>query len=280
MDVQEHQHQGAARKPVSRRLRKGQKDHRPLDIRLDQYYTQLEIAVYLYGVLSHFYDLAQFLQVEPSAGRGAFFRLMPPGSKGYDKDPRFPGIVGADFFDVKLSSDRAIMIIGNPPFGRGSRLAIDFFNRAATQAKVIAFILPRTVRKVEVQAKLDRRFRLVYEEILPEYSFVFRSQPKNVPTVFQIWELSGELRNVPRLITSHPRFKFTRDPSKAHFAIQRIGTQAGRIHHDLTKSPSSHLLIEGDVENVMMQLDLVAAAQDTAGCPCIAKKQIVYSTLR
>ncbi|MFK3889774.1 hypothetical protein [Sphingomonas sp. NPDC079357] len=131
---------------------------------LDQFFTMQRVADYLYGVLQKHIDLGRYMMVEPSAGMGAFFRLMPPGSLAYDLDPRYPGVRTADFLQAELPRDRKILIMGNPPFGRSARLALEFFNHAAWQAKVIAMILPKTFRKSSIMRDLNPAFHLIHDE--------------------------------------------------------------------------------------------------------------------
>ena len=73
-----------------------------------------------------------------------------------------------DFFDYFPPSNKTnILVIGNPPFGRVSSLAIKFFNYSAKWANVIAFIIPRTFRKTSIQNKLNNNFHLIYDEEIP-----------------------------------------------------------------------------------------------------------------
>lgn len=261
-------------------------DNRADDIRLDQFYTEWSIAERLYAVVACLFDLAQFLMVEPSAGDGAFFRLMQVGSLGFDLDPKWPGLITTDFLGIRVSSDRDILVLGNPPFGRNASTAKRFFNRAALQAKVIAFILPRSFRKASVENCLDTAFHLIHEEDLPRNAFRFRSRPRDVPAVFQIWVR----RDIPRALrpieTRHPDFEFLKTAelremdraeraAGADFCIQRVGADAGRVHHDFGMSPSSHYFIKGDVEWIMSRLDFASVARDVAGNPSIAKGEII-----
>lgn len=73
---------------------------------------------------------------------------MPPGRFACDIDPQGDGIVKLDFFDFELPYDDRVVVVGNPPFGRNSSLAIRFFNKAACGAEIIAFIVPRSFKKV------------------------------------------------------------------------------------------------------------------------------------
>lgn len=49
-------------------------DNRALDILLDQYYTNEDIAAYLYTVFCTYFDPVCYQMVEPTAGTGSFFK--------------------------------------------------------------------------------------------------------------------------------------------------------------------------------------------------------------
>lgn len=153
-------------------------------------------------------------------------------------------------------------------------MAVRFFNHAARQSSVIAFILPRTFRKASIENRLDRNFHLLHEETVPDDAFLFRSKPYNVPAIFQIWERRPERRELRHVETRHSDFDFT-TPDRADFAIQRVGARAGRVHRDFTASPSSHYFIRGDVEDIMGQLDFPSVARNVAGNPSLSKSEIV-----
>ena len=244
------------------------------DIQLDQYYTREDIAALLYGVVGMYFDLTLYQIVEPSAGAGSFFKIMPFGSWAYDVEPKYPGIETADFLKVKFECDRPVAVIGNPPFGKSASMAKRFFNHAASQADVIAFIVPKSFRKASIENRLDQFFHLVREEAVPDDAFIFRSKPYSVPAVFQIWERRAEPRKLQFAETRHPDFQFT-TPDLADFAIQRIGQRAGRVHRDLTASPRSHYFIKGDVEAVMRELDFASVVGNAAGNPSLAKSEII-----
>ena len=244
------------------------------DALLDQYYTRQHVALNLYGVFQKFCDPGQYQLVEPSAGTGSFFRLMPEGSLAFDVDPKFPGIVTADFLSVEIRSEREVAVVGNPPFGRSASMAVRFFNHAAWQARVIALILPRTFRKASIENRLDRNFHLIHEETVQRDAFLFRSKPYDVPAVFQIWERREDLRELKHVAIHHPDFSWT-TPDRADFAIQRVGARAGRVHRDFTRSPSSHHFIQGNVEPIMKRLNFTKVVHNVAGNPSLSKSEIV-----
>ena len=71
------------------------------------------------------------LAIEPSAGDGAFIPFIKEtfeNYKFYDIDPNNDEIEKANFLEIDFnnSSNNNIHIVGNPPFGRQSSLAIQF----------------------------------------------------------------------------------------------------------------------------------------------------------
>lgn len=252
------------------------------EVLYDQYYTQDQVADALFDEVVKRYNPDLYQMLEPSAGTGAFFRLMPPGSLGIDIDPKGPGIIQADFLERRVEGGRPVATIGNPPFGTNASMAVKFFNHAATMSDVIAFVLPRTFRKRQLQNRLNDNFHLVHEQVVPADAFLFMGKPYNVPAVFQIWERRGQ-RALHVIQTNHPDFEFT-TPDQADFAIQRVGAKAGRIHHDSERSANAHYFVRvanrsaraiDRVQRIMRRLDFPGAAGNVAGNPSLAKSEIV-----
>lgn len=99
--------------------------------RFDQFYTTRPFARECYDFYLEDFGDCGYRMIEPSAGDGAFFELLPTGSIGYDIRPKSSGIVRANFLEVTLPTDRKNAVIGNPPFGRNASQAVRHFNRAA-----------------------------------------------------------------------------------------------------------------------------------------------------
>lgn len=213
---------------------------------LDQFFTRPEIAKACYGRLVELYPVqAGDLWIEPSAGAGAFLELMPKASIGLDLVPAADGVTYADYLDwTPPSGFQRHVVVGNPPFGRNTSTAVAFFNRAAEHADVIAMILPRSVRKPSVRRRLDEKFHLVDEILLPSGAFVYEGKPASVRTVFQIWERRDHARVEAPVRINHPDFDFC-DAAEAVFAIRRVGGVAGRIFDDPAhRSPTSHHFVK------------------------------------
>lgn len=163
---------------------------------LDQFYTKPEIAdacwEYFTDVLPSLNcSISDMFFVEPSAGTGTFYNLLPHDRRlGLDVNPKCKDIINQDFFTLtELSYERnRTVIIGNPPFGRRGKMAIAFFNHAAQIADIVAFIVPVNFRKYIVHKQLDDSMRLISKLELPRDAFYLDSgKSYSVNTEFQIW---------------------------------------------------------------------------------------------
>lgn len=185
---------------------------------LDKFYTDGDLASRLIDLacsaLSVNRDEALF--VEPSAGAGAFSSCLP-NCLAYDIQPEADGIQQADFLALEPTWDRSAVAIGNPPFGKRARLAIEFVNRCASSCDAVAMVLPNTFRRYNIQNKLDSRLALISDIDLPENgSFTFEGAPYSLRCVFQVWvardgrywhpERMDDLRMTRRPPISHPDF--------------------------------------------------------------------------
>lgn len=254
---------------------------------LDQFYTSPVLAHDLVMRLrAHLGPRAEGARwMEPSAGAGAFLDSLPLDTVALDIDPADPRVAQADFLKRAFPPDPTWIVVGNPPFGKNSTLAVQFFNHAARFAHVIAFIVPRTFQKASVQRRLAREFHLEVELDVPQDAFIFEGQPVHVPCVFQIWGRQAAPRVDQVWPTTHPDFLYT-TPDLADFAFQRVGARAGAIK-DIgplgrgLSAPSHHFIRvtdRGQVAQVRQRfetLDWAGIKHRTAGNPSIAKTEIV-----
>lgn len=212
---------------------------------LDKFYTIPSCSKKCIDKICEIYDITKWdLIVEPSAGNGSFLNQIPSDNKiGIDILPEHSNIIKQDFFDyIPPSTKTNILVIGNPPFGRVSSLAIKFFNYSAKWANVIAFIIPRTFRKISVQNKLDNMFHLVYDEEIQNNPCCF-SPKMMVKCCFQIWEKKETKRQFIDLPTTHSDWEFLKlgpndtngqptPPLNADFAMRAYGGNIGEIKTD------------------------------------------------
>ncbi|OYY66599.1 SAM-dependent methyltransferase [Sphingomonas sp. 28-62-11] len=244
--------------------------------RFDQYDTSEPVARRFVRVVREHVDLSGLRIVEPSAGSGSILRELPPGTRGIDILPRGSGIEKKDFLTFRAGGDRAVAFIGNPPFSGG--LASTFFNRAAPQAQVIAFILPRSFKKASVRNKLDGDFHLLHEEDVEDDAFVFGGKPVHVPAVIQIWVRRAVRRDRVVEPKTHPDFILLKTREGADFAMQRIGARAGRVHRELWRSSEAHYFVHAirpGVEEIIKGLDFKSVVNNVAGKPSLAKTELV-----
>ena len=163
----------------------------------DQFFTHPLIAERCWKTLESAINVNDYDKIiEPSAGDGSFLSLLPKNKRvGVDLVKQHPEVIESDFFkwfpdnyNPLLFERGNNLVVGNPPFGKNSNLAIEFFNHAAAFADVIAFIIPRTWRKWSVQHKLNSEFGLYFDATLPYHSFYVNNQPwHRIRCCFQIW---------------------------------------------------------------------------------------------
>lgn len=174
----------------------------------EQIYTASALAARCMERVREQIDLASFeVLLEPCAGTGAFFDLLPPDRRiGIDIDPRSSGIEQADFRTWEPPPTRGpILTVGNPPFGQRGALAVEFLNRACEFSEVVAFILPRSFQKYTFQDRVHPSFHLVDAMACDEFVDA-DEQPTRVNAVFQIWERRPTLRRAVAPAASHPDF--------------------------------------------------------------------------
>ena len=211
--------------------------------KLDKFYTIPSIAEKCINIVGNKYDWNTWdLIVEPSAGNGSFFLQIPTDNKiGIDIEPEHDNIIKCNFFNYipNIPNKDKILVIGNPPFGRVSSLAIKFFNYASNWANVIAFIIPRTFRRISVQNKLNKYFHLIEDHEIPIHPCSFNPSMM-VKCCFQIWEKKSQERIIIKLETSHSDWDFLSfgpiynegqptPPKGADFVIRAYGGKCGEI---------------------------------------------------
>lgn len=157
---------------------------------LDKFYTQEHVAKQCFEFLHSQLNISEnVIYLEPSAGAGAFIDLFS-NYVALDIAPEDERIQKQNYLEYK-TNNKNFITVGNPPFGNRSKLAIDFFNKAATMSDVIAFILPVSFMKWSVQKNLSSNFALYNYMYLEPESFSFNGEPYSIRTIFQIWVKKG-----------------------------------------------------------------------------------------
>ena len=181
----------------------------------DQFYTKPYVAEACFTYFKQEARQAGLLAdslffIEPSAGEGSFYDILPPERRtGIDIEPKHAGIIKGDFltwtYRPFFYRRQETVVIGNPPFGKRSRLAVEFFNRAAEIADTLAFVLPVTFRKYRIHRSLNGEFAWIGSYPLERDAFYTGKQENyEVNTEFQIWTRLPFVGKDMRLTTSPP----------------------------------------------------------------------------
>ena len=123
--------------------------------------------------------------VEPAAGDGGFLNFLRPYSQkliAVDIHPEHDSIAKMDF--LQSCFPQGSIVVGNPPFGKGFKLAKKFIEKAITFADTIAFILP---------SKFDySNLRLKELSVTPlESVFYIANRPFLYNCSFYVWKVKG-----------------------------------------------------------------------------------------
>tara|TARA_B100001094_G_scaffold286121_1_gene300665 strand:+ start:371 stop:1231 length:861 start_codon:yes stop_codon:yes gene_type:complete len=261
--------------------------------KLDKFYTNPEVAYALTQKTFEFYDPSAYDTIlEPSAGSGAFLLHFPDDKRiGLDLEPDHPEIKESDFFEWTADPEKSYLVIGNPPFGRVSSLAVKFFNHSAEFADVIAFLIPRTFRRVSVQNRLDLNFHLVYDEEIPVDPCCF--EPKmSAKCCFQIWEKRDYKREKVALPKRSKDWEFLSlgpldennqptPPLGASFAIKAYGSNCGNIvTEDLEqlRPKSWHWIKTSNPEKLIKRFNELdySISKDTARQDSLGRAELVW----
>jgi len=184
---------------------------------LDKFYTKPQAAEnchrHALATLETIGARESWYFIEPSAGAGAFYALLPAGRRvGLDIAPGDGGrgeIRKGDFLKRKrrfFAVDRScVVVIGNPPFGKRGKSAVAFFNAAARFADTVAFIVPVIFRKHFIHKTLDPNFKWVSALQLPRASFCTPDgRDYRINTEFQVWTRRPTRLSNKRLFSAPP----------------------------------------------------------------------------
>lgn len=129
----------------------------------DKYYTPIDLAKECIEKTFKIIGRENITEIiEPSAGNGSFSNQIP-NIISYDLVPENENIKQADFLKLKMDYKRGRLFIGNPPFGVRNNLTVDFYNKCCDCGDYIAFILPISCYKNDIQLY---KFNLIYSEDL------------------------------------------------------------------------------------------------------------------
>jgi len=253
----------------------------------DKFYTKDIIVNLCYKKIREFLNInLEDLIIEPSAGSGAFINILKSLSNNnifIDIKPEHEDIIESDFLKYDINSVKnkynKIHIIGNPPFGRQSSLAIKFI-KYSEFAHSISFILPRSFKKKSMQKYFPQSFHLICNIDLPDNCFLINNIEHNVPCVFQIWEK----RNYNRIKIEKLKpinYEFVKIDKNPEISFRRVGVYAGKIDKNIEKSIQSHYFIKfnkklGNIDDIIKKLNNIKFnTNNTVGPKSISKQEII-----
>jgi predicted RNA methylase len=254
----------------------------------DKYYTKPDVVNHCIELLKKKIKISNNdLVIEPSAGNGSFItgiKEITNNFKFYDIEPDHLEIEKKDYLEVELeldsdSSFSKIHVLGNPPFGRQSSLAIKFIKKSAEFADTIAFILPKSFKKDSMQKHFPLDYHLICQEDLPKKSFLVNDLEFDVPCIFQIWVKKDIPRKLPDVVAAEG-FEFVKKNESPDISFRRVGVNAGVIDTDYAaKSEQSHYFIKFHnikLDKIITKLKNIKFTEDnTVGPKSISKQEII-----
>jgi hypothetical protein len=159
----------------------------------DQFFTDKETASYCYNkaieILAQLCDLGDYTFIEPSAGDGSFYNLMPSTKRvGIDIEPKCGGVIQGDFLKWRPDGAKNVCV-GNPPFGLRGHLALKFINHAAEFSEFVCFVLPQLFDsngKGSCKSRV-KGMNLIHSEVVNSAFYYPDGKNVAVNVVFQVW---------------------------------------------------------------------------------------------
>ena len=181
--------------------------------------------------------------------------------------------------DLQELADKGMkfnIVIGNPPYGKNSSLAVKFLNKASELSDDIRMVLPRTFRKPSVINRLNPKLHLVSDVDVDDSSF-----RDSIIACIQNWEVRGEEREKIQTHTTHKDFTFCKK-EEADICLGRVGGgPSGKIFDEWqNRSKNSHYFLKVSSPEVIENLRSLSkefrrAASQTVGCPSLSKDDCV-----
>jgi hypothetical protein len=198
----------------------------------DQFYTNPLTAKKLTNIFTEEIKKLDYQKInflEPSAGTGNFCQAIRELHKNnsfiskkmlaFDIEPKSEqeNIIKTNFLTLNWKKyllkpkQNGYVALGNPPFGKKGKLALEFINKCAEISETIGFILPLTFRRWSIQSKLNKDLKLIYDINLEPNSFLVDNKVYSLNSCFQIWtkrkSKQKDLKIKERPITKHSDFE-------------------------------------------------------------------------
>ena len=254
---------------------------------IDKFYTKDTVVDLCLNLLKKYIVINDDLVVEPSAGNGSFItgiKELTSNFRFYDLEPNNDEIIKQDYLLYDYASIKEaftkIHVIGNPPFGRQSSLAIKFIKKSCEFCDSVSFILPKSFKKDSLKKSFPLNFHLIFEIDLPDNSFLVDGVEHDVPCIFQIWEKKTTNRVVNEKLEPH-NFMFVEKTEDPDISFRRVGVNAGTIDKNINdKSIQSHYFIKftnkKSIANNIQNLSIITYEfNNTVGPRSISKQELI-----
>jgi hypothetical protein len=248
----------------------------------EQFYTQRDTAHRLAKWLKHNVKVDQW--IEPAAGNGVWLDCLDI-TAAYDIKPQHPAVKEQDFMELQWQKKGTLGFVGNPPFGRNSKLAFQFFRKCAMLgADIIAFIVPASWGKATVQNRVPQNYHLIYQEDLLDEKFWRPNGEKGrkIPCVFQVWQWQPKRRELFDMSMDCNDFTFQPRPEGANACLWSRGASAGKVllKDFADKSRGTHDWIHSKIDTQLLKeriegLDLDHCRKYSTGVPSIAPSEVI-----
>ena len=256
---------------------------------IDKYYTKNNVVELCLNYVKKYIEInSDDLIIEPSAGNGSFIsgiKSITNNFKFYDLEPDNEEIIKQDYLEYDYVSAREtyskIHIIGNPPFGRQSSLAIKFIKKSCEFCTSVSFILPKSFKKDSLKKAFPLIFHLICEIDLPDKAFIVDGLEHNVPCIFQIWEKKSINRVVNEKLEPI-NFIFVEKTENPDISFRRVGVNAGIIDEKIDeKSIQSHYFIKFTngktlTDNISNLSSICYEFNNTVGPKSISKQELIF----
>lgn len=260
----------------------------------DKFYTIPEVAKECIDTLNlDDYDLI----IEPSAGSWAFSRWLPRDktiSLDLYPDPEWSETIQQDYLELDLmglitSRDaHNVLIIGNPPYGRLSSLAVKFVKKSCISIENILFNVKTTVAFIvsETFAKNSYRIRIPTTHTMTQHvhlgaPFTVDGEPYTTLNCgWFVWEpIAREKETILRqseYLTFHTKEEFLALQTRDKCAIGGQGAKAGKVYWDRFEdhNPSTTRFCSGPGVHVLEEIDWTPYVSLTICAPSLATGEI------
>lgn len=158
----------------------------------DQFFTPDHITKNCWAIFKDKVDIntRDYIFIEPSAGDGAFLKVLPSNTIAFDIEPRNERITKQDYLLWKPSDmSKKYIVFGNPPFGLRGHVALNFIRHSFEFADYVCFILPQLFEsdgKGSPRKRVDG-YNLIYSEKISALFYTPENTNVNINGVFQIW---------------------------------------------------------------------------------------------